>query len=261
MNDYTVARREFADLCLSYVGKKESDGSYLEILELYNSISPLPRGVEMTEYYPWCAAFVSAMAYKAGVLDIIPAECSCCAMIRGFEEAGRWVEDDGYTPAVGDVIFYDWEGLASTDSEGHSTADHVGVVVNVQDTLMTVVEGNKNDAVGLRAVSVCSPYICGFGVWEDEKVASDQWPVVRTASVVTVAAYMIRRGSVHGAVKSAQVLLNGLYGAGLEVDGEFGPLTEAAVIGAQKKLFPEESSEWDGVIGPKTWGGLLGNTE
>ena len=35
-------------------------------------------------------------------------------------------------------------------------------------------------------------------------------------------------------------------------DGDFGDKTEAAVIAYQKKAFPKDESEWDGVVGPHT---------
>lgn len=56
-----------------------------------------------------------------------------------------------------------------------------------------------------------------------------------------------------GACKSLQVLLNAKFGTGLETDGEFGPLTKAALTAAQKKL----GVEADGACGKDTWTKLL----
>jgi len=41
------------------------------------------------------------------------------------------------------------------------------------------------------------------------------------------------------------------------IDGIYGPNTETAVIGFQKKCWPSTPSEWDGIVGPKTWNKLL----
>ena len=68
---------------------------------------------------------------------------------------------------------------------------------------------------------------------------------------------VLRSASSGSAVEALQLLLNGLYNEELEVDGEFGPLTCAAVYHAQEILFPDEEQEWDGVVGSKTWGKLL----
>lgn len=66
---------------------------------------------------------------------------------------------------------------------------------------------------------------------------------------VTVAMPQLSTGDEGAPVSTAQTLLN-LRGASLKVDGEFGPLTEGAVIGAQKRYGAEAV---DGIIGPETW--------
>lgn len=42
----------------------------------------------------------------------------------------------------------------------------------------------------------------------------------------------------------------------LSIDGQFGSHTEAAVVTFQKVAFPNDSSQWDGQVGPHTWGAL-----
>lgn len=56
-----------------------------------------------------------------------------------------------------------------------------------------------------------------------------------------------------GSCKSLQALLNAKFDAGLDVDGEFGPKTKAALIAAQKKM----STDADGSAGEDTWTKLL----
>jgi phosphatidylserine/phosphatidylglycerophosphate/cardiolipin synthase-like enzyme len=75
----------------------------------------------------------------------------------------------------------------------------------------------------------------------------------------------VRRGSSGPAVGEAQAKLNrvhaletaqgraGLDQCPLEVDGRFGPKTQAAVLSFQRLAFPGEPREWDGIVGPKTW--------
>lgn len=79
---------------------------------------------------------------------------------------------------------------------------------------------------------------------------------------------VLRRGSMHPAVREAQRKLNvfhaqelaagrpGLDRAPLVEDCMFGPKTHAAVIDFQRRVFPGQPNEHDGIIGPKTWAKL-----
>ena len=87
---------------------------------------------------------------------------------------------------------------------------------------------------------------------------------------------LLRRGSIHPAVREAQRKLNtfheqrlalgldGLPGGELVEDCIFGTKTFESVVVFQQHMFPFSSEEWDGIIGPKTWAGLdsvpAGNT-
>jgi hypothetical protein len=57
----------------------------------------------------------------------------------------------------------------------------------------------------------------------------------------------ITKGSKGKAVKVWQAIL------GIEIDGSFGPKTKEATLAFQKKAFPNDKNEWDGVVGEKTW--------
>lgn len=76
---------------------------------------------------------------------------------------------------------------------------------------------------------------------------------------------LIRKGSTGPAVAEAQSKFNRIHAGWiseglppieacpLEIDGKFGAATEKATRSFQRKAFPAQPSEWDGVIGPKTW--------
>ena len=68
----------------------------------------------------------------------------------------------------------------------------------------------------------------------------------------------VRKGSVNceGLTRTIQGILNAKNNAKLIVDGDFGDLTEAAVIAWQRK-YPEACGVADGVVGPKTWFSLV----
>lgn len=158
MND----RQKVLDIARSWIGCKEADGSHRKIIDVYNAHKPLARGYAVKYTDAWCATFVSAVAIKAGVTDIIPTECGCGQQINLFRNLGEWVENDGYKPSAGDVIFYDWDDSGSGDNTGWS--DHVGIVESCDGKTITVIEGNKNNMVGRRTISINGKYIRGFGV-------------------------------------------------------------------------------------------------
>lgn len=148
---------------IEFYGANEDDGSHRKIIDIYNSYLPHPRGYVVKYTDPWCATFVSAIAILLGCTDIIPVECGCEEMIKLFKSIGSWVEDDGYVPSEGDVIFYDWHDNGVGDNVGYS--DHVGYVVSVsKNAFIKVIEGNKDDKVMYRYISVDGKFIRGYGV-------------------------------------------------------------------------------------------------
>ena len=80
-------RQSYVNAAVSYLGCKESNGSHKKIIDLYNSHKPLARNYAVKYTDSWCATFVSAMAIKTGLTDIIPTECGCGQMIQLFQKA------------------------------------------------------------------------------------------------------------------------------------------------------------------------------
>ena len=115
----------------------------------------------MLASWPWCAAFVSTVSLQCGLRDIMPTECGCPGMIRLYQEIGRWIEDDAYVPSPADVVFYDWQDSGVGDNVGQP--DHVGIVVACTDGMMTIIEGNCDNAVKLRQIAVNARFIRGYG--------------------------------------------------------------------------------------------------
>ena len=146
----------------AWLGRKESDGTHKEIIDVYNSHKPLARGYAVKYTDAWCSTFVSAVAIKLGYTDIIPTECGCEKHIQLFKNIGAWIEDENRVPNAGDIIFYDWEDNGAGDNRGNS--DHVGIVEKVSGSTITVIEGNINNAVGRRSLQVNGRYIRGYGV-------------------------------------------------------------------------------------------------
>ena len=155
-------RQKFVSTAASYIGCKEADGTHRQIIDIYNEHKPLARGYAMKYTDAWCATFVSAMAIKCGLTDIIPTECGCGQMIQLFQKLGAWQENDAHVPQPGDVIFYDWDDSGVGDNTGWP--DHVGIVESVNGSDIKVIEGNMSDAVGRRTLKVNGRYIRGYGV-------------------------------------------------------------------------------------------------
>ena len=173
----TEIRNKVVDTICAWMGGKKGSEAHKEIVSIYNGHTPLPRGVKMLESYPWCAATVSAAWIKAGVASICPIECSCSQLIALAKQKNIWVEDDAYVPKPGDALVYDWDdgtNYASTDDK--NAPDHVGIVKNVENGKMTIVEGNmkrgSERVVGTRTVDVNGRYIRGFITPDYAKLAT-----------------------------------------------------------------------------------------
>jgi hypothetical protein len=231
----------------AWIGRKESDGSHKEIIDVYNSHTPRARGYKVSYTDPWCATFVSAVAVKLGYTDIMPTECSCNKMIELYKKLGVWVEDENRTPNPGDILFYDWEDNGKGDNKGNS--DHVGIVEKVSGGNITIIEGNYSNSVKRRTLKVNGKYIRGYAV---PKYDSEAKPTAE----FTIGMRNLKRGCTGEDVRALQILLNGrgCNGNMYSPDGKFGPNTEGAV-----KLFQkQEKLSVDGIAGVKTLGRLLG---
>lgn len=157
---------------------------------------------------------------------------------RYYQNNGAWRRD----PSVGDQIFF-------CDSAG--VICHTGIVVETTAYKVTTVEGNSQDSVRKLTYMKNNGRIKGYGIpkWQLATfVSAPADPVVNHPT--------LRLGSKGADVKDLQTKLLALgevlpkYGA----DGDFGKETEAAVKSFQKKVFPDDPSEWDGIVGNKTWG-------
>lgn len=153
-------RKNVVAIAEKYVGCNEYDGSHRQIIDRYNSVTPLPRGYKVKYTDAWCATFVSAVSIEADLIDIMPRECGCNAMINLYKNLGRWQENDAYVPEIADIIMYDWDDNGSGECAGYP--EHVGIVVSVSGNTIKVIEGNIDNAVGYRTLTVNGRYIRGY---------------------------------------------------------------------------------------------------
>lgn len=158
--DIMGSRQAMVAKMKSWIGKNEVDGSFREIIDIYNSHTPRARGYKLQYSDEWCAGTVSAAAIATGNTNAVPLEVSCHYMIEGAKAKGIWVENDSYVPQGGDIILYDWQDSGIGDNTGNP--DHVGVVEYTSGGIIHVIEGNNGEKVARRELSVSGRYIRGF---------------------------------------------------------------------------------------------------
>lgn len=246
-------RKQVVSKAKSYLGCKESDGSHKKIIDLYNSHKPLARGYAVKYTDEWCATFVSAISIALGYTDIMPTECSCARMITLYKAKGRWEENDAYVPSPGDIVMYDWQDNGKGDNT--SNPDHVGFVVSMAGTTMTILEGNKGEAVSYRSLSLNGKYIRGYCLPDYASKATAS-PEADTGAIkyTKVNLPVLENESSGAPVAALQTLINGKGFSCGPVDSVFGPNT----LGAVKSFQKDNALTIDGVVGAKTWAALLG---
>lgn len=155
-----AVRMQLVQTAESYLGCKESNGTHCKIIDIYNEHDPLAVDYQVTYTDSWCATYVSAIAIRCQLTDIIPTECGCERQIGLFQELGRWEEADDAIPLPGDLIYYDWDMEEEGESTGRS--DHVGIVVGTKWPFVKVVEGNRDDMVTYRIIRLNHKWIRGY---------------------------------------------------------------------------------------------------
>lgn len=156
-------RQAFIAEAEKWLDCNEEDGSHKPIIDLYNSHAPLAQNYVVQYTDSWCAVFVSAVAIRCGLTDIIPTECGCQRQITLFKALNCWEEDDDYIPSPGDLIYYSGSGAkAFIDNGGWS--DHVGIVVSVEGKTITTIEGNYGDKVCYRTIKAGNALIRGYAL-------------------------------------------------------------------------------------------------
>lgn len=229
----------------SWLGKNEIDGTFKEIIDIYNAQKPLPVGYIVKYTDEWCATFVSAVAVKLGYTDIIPPECSCPRMIALMQKKGIWQEDESVIPKAGWILFYDWQDNGVGDNKGG--ADHVGIVEKVSGNTITIIEGNYSRSVKRRTLEVNGKYIRGYGVpkYDVEKTSSSSSTTNKNANTTNKI----------DTVAEVQKWANTNYKSGLTVDGIYGANTKKALVKILQTEINQTYKEKlavDGIWGTKT---------
>lgn len=177
--------------------------------------------------YPWCAAFVSWVLAQAGAGHLAARSASCPAIMADAKRRGTYHAGfDGI--AAGDLVLYQFDRDADPD--------HIGIVERVSGSSIVAIEGNtsltSNDNGGAVMRRTRSKGLIMGYVRPTYDGASA--PVVDTRI---------------DTVREVQQWLNRAYGAGLSVDGIYGPQTRKAIIRVLQRAIGVSA---DGIVGWRT---------
>lgn len=158
---------EYSKFANNYLGTREGTARHNYIINYYNDhIRPLPRNYKVKLTDSWCATFVSFVLKKCNAKNA-PFECSANLMRK------KAIQNKQYrrgSPRVNDIVFYCWNGSG--------IAQHVGIVKTVKSTTIEVIEGNKDDIVGIRRISKTSNHILGYATIPQHKENNSKYTQV-----------------------------------------------------------------------------------
>jgi cell wall-associated NlpC family hydrolase len=227
---------KYRSLALAQLGKRYIFG-YETVLS-----NKSPRAFDCSELIQW-------LYYQAGynMVDGSRYQYRACNAIK--PRNGKYIQISDLR--VGDLFF-----LVSTHGVVHHVGTYVGKgeVVEARGRAWGVVKTNLT-AVRHRGGKWRRPR----GTYLGEATKS-----VATKPTTPLNKALIKQGSTGYWVTVAKKKLNTKlttaykvrYGSLNIKSSVFGPDMTRAVIAFQKRMFPRSPSEWDGVIGPKTWKAL-----
>lgn len=193
-----------------WLGYSEANGKFRQIIDLYNSVKPLPRGYAVKYTDEWCDTTVSAAGIAAGCSDLIGRECGCEQHVKIFQSMGIWIEDGTIVPKPGDIILYNWD-QGYQPNNGYS--DHIGFVESVSGNQITCIEGNKGEAVARRVINVGNGNIRGYARPRYAAGGTPVKPSTPSKSITEVA-----REVIAGQWGNGQDRINSLKAAGYNPD-------------------------------------------
>lgn len=247
-------KQKVVDTARAEVGYHEGANNYTKyaddpnVIKLYGSSK---------QNLAWCGTFANwvymkAFGYSIGSRLTYGGSAACANAAQLYKNNGAFVR----TPQLADQAFYYASG----------GINHTGIVVDIQDRAFYAVEGNYSDKVSIVRRNIYGSDVAGFG--------RPNWSIVSNESLNTVPNTdsslkndadslktedhslilpVLRYGSKGVTVALAQSALTVRGFTCGEIDGEFGPLTQAAV----NRFQTWAKISVDGVCGKDTWTALL----
>lgn len=236
------AKQKLIDLAQSQVGYREGPNNY-------NKYADDPMITRLygwnVQNQPWCCTFVNwcflnAFGYDIGSRLTYGGTAACSNSAQLFMNNGAYV----HMPEVGDQAFYYSGG----------GINHTGIVVKVDGSVFTAVEGNYSDKVSLVQHNIGHSDVAGFGrpcwnIVEGSGSVPDD-PGQPVTPPQPQSRTILRKGM---SGEDVRVLQEKLIQAGYDVgpdgaDGEYGNNTFRAVVAFQE----DHHLEADSIAGPQT---------
>lgn len=135
------------EIAESYNGIYEGSEAHHHLVDFYNTLSPLPRGYHLKYSDSWCAAYVSVVMRRSGILEF-PYECGVFELYKKLIKKGCVVQ--GRFPMPGEILFF--------------KSSHVGIVNGWIQNNFTVstIEGNTSDMCAHRRHNLLHKNILGW---------------------------------------------------------------------------------------------------
>lgn len=190
--------------------------------------------------YPWCHAFISYCLAHSDNAGAGPKTAGCLAGVAWFKKQNRFVSE----PKVGDIVYF-----------GQGGGTHVELVVGVGPGTIKTIGGNTSGSVGGQK------FFNGDGVYEKSvKRTSRIFGYGRPSyssgggaagggaaagTAKAAAAKLVKPMTTLRSIRQQQEAVNSLgFTPKLDVDGEWGPKSEAGVKWLQKKVGAGADGEW-----------------
>lgn len=212
----------------------------------------------------WCAMMVSTAIYEACGESKAEAKAimhgiwpyTACNQVYDAAPSGSKGRRGAFTPKPGDIIVFTNNG---------TSRDHTGIVYAVDSTYVYTMEGNSSNMCKKRSYLLTSTYIYGYirpAYADATGEAATITPVIGELYGAKCCSdpelHTLSKGVAGPEVKTIQRILYARgfrddNGNSINVDGDFGKNTKAAVLKMQKHL----NLEADGIVGHDTWTAAL----
>ena len=144
-----IARQTLVQKAMSFKGQRN------EVVDIYNTFLPRPRGYKVKYDDMLCATYASTPFIVLGWTDIVPPECGAMQLYRNMEALGRAVLDKNRVPEIGDLMFIG-------NGTKVSNINHVAIVTEVKGKQIYYFD--LQSVVGRHTCPVGYSFIIGYGM-------------------------------------------------------------------------------------------------
>jgi len=196
-------RIKLVNVLESYLGLAEPTGDDV-IIDKYNKIKD-KGSYKLKHNDSWCAAYVSVALNEAGLDEIGGIDAYVPYLADKLMEKNGKKLSSSIVPEMADTVFYDWDG--------NGVPNHVGVVLEVSDGNIKVIEGNKNDnpdKVDIREIPIGWKFIMYY-------IRLDWGQIAVEKETDKVVAYKVVKGdTLNGIAKKYGTTWQDIYNANIQ---------------------------------------------